>query len=1125
MSTKAVAPDRARVAPVAVRVTPARAPILQRATCACGRPIVAGGECSECRRRRLQRAATPGAATVNGVPSSVHSTLRSPGAPLDSGTRSSMESRFGHDFSQVRIHHDESAAASAHDVGARAYTVGQDVVFGSGHYAPQTPTGEHLLAHELAHTIQQRDLQRAPDHISVDQGPEYQRLEHDAESAAATAMRGGPVPLPRSAAGPILSRKLDDGSVAKPSGKKKGKKSLTVTSVLTTTHTVTPLDAFERTDDKSKAIRRVEAFEVDQLVIPATKGPNGQAAYDALAGKGLEATLNVDGRTKAVLWQERADTADLQSRWLQAVGWSGGKTADALWEKCGGDSTFPRVNNQTCQMDHIVELQVGGNNTNENIQALDGEQNRKSGGAIKNQVFQLAQMVASDPDLSDGSAEQINLKFAKATPNGSPEKLPAKCPPPKPTCLSVENCARKMKPGAAGAAGGAAATVVDYEITAGGGASTTLKVPADFSSSKKATAQIKDDSLNSSAAELIPGLLLDILGHKSSGGDQIDGEIDTREKTRLPIAIEGKKGGVKFDVDKKGKLTLATKNPNLAFTYRYLSPGAITSVTLNDEGGVDWSGYITPGVPFLGRLDVSYAKGALKVSKGIDEATLKKKSFLGARITRAEVALLLAPEFKPEGVIEFQIGPDKAPLATGRLSVTKDDVGLVASGKLKLNIPKIDTAETDIVYRAGGGRNEWEATIKIETSQIKLPYVKSASLLGKINKSQIEFDGKVGFELPGGNTAEAGLKFHNNDWIFLGSGTFKFPKLDDTTVTVSYSTGTETLIATGKTGFTIPAIGLGGRLDPVTFVTKKGEPPKVSGTGTIEIKKGKANGKATVTLHENGKFTAKGRIDYQFTENIKAGAEVELDEKEKLRVTGELTVARWELFKGFHDKKELFNLDITIPIPGASIGGIGLNAVIGGGVDVGYDFGPGVIEPLTFTAGFNPLENDPDLDLAVGGELKIPASAFVTAKIHGAIQVSATIAKIEGGLEISGTIKLQGGVFGKFNARYHQKKLEAAFTPEIKAELVLGLALSAYVLAQAGFGRFSVKTRKDWLLAQKQIPTGLEFFLSAPISYSTDKGLKLPSFDDVKLKTPKVDAGDLLKKVFGSADAKEKEAA
>jgi hypothetical protein len=85
----------------------------------------------------------------------IHQELGTPGRPLDATARAFMEPRFGHDFSAVRIHDDASAAASARSVNALAYTVGQDVVFGHGQYSPGTSAGKTLLAHELAHVVQQ----------------------------------------------------------------------------------------------------------------------------------------------------------------------------------------------------------------------------------------------------------------------------------------------------------------------------------------------------------------------------------------------------------------------------------------------------------------------------------------------------------------------------------------------------------------------------------------------------------------------------------------------------------------------------------------------------------------------------------------------------------------------------------------------------------------------------------------------------------------------------------------------------------------------------------------------------------------------------------------------------------
>lgn len=140
--------------------TPISSHLLQR-KCACGRHTVAGGECESCHQKRLalQRQSLSSMAergTGGEVPPVVHDVLCSPGQPLDPATRAFMEPRFGHDFSQVRVHTDGKAAESARAVNALAYTVGRDVVFDSGQYAPYTHEGRQLITHELTHVIQQK---------------------------------------------------------------------------------------------------------------------------------------------------------------------------------------------------------------------------------------------------------------------------------------------------------------------------------------------------------------------------------------------------------------------------------------------------------------------------------------------------------------------------------------------------------------------------------------------------------------------------------------------------------------------------------------------------------------------------------------------------------------------------------------------------------------------------------------------------------------------------------------------------------------------------------------------------------------------------------------------------------
>jgi hypothetical protein len=174
----------------------AAAPILQR-KCGCGAHSHGERQCGECARKRggLQRKLAVGAShdafeveadrvadqvvagsaaagigvaapriqRIGGgegaagpeAPGSVDEALSAPGEPLQADLRRHMESRFRHDFSAVRLHSGGLAAQSARDLGASAYTAGSHIVLGSGAPSLRTPSGQHLLAHELTHVVQQ----------------------------------------------------------------------------------------------------------------------------------------------------------------------------------------------------------------------------------------------------------------------------------------------------------------------------------------------------------------------------------------------------------------------------------------------------------------------------------------------------------------------------------------------------------------------------------------------------------------------------------------------------------------------------------------------------------------------------------------------------------------------------------------------------------------------------------------------------------------------------------------------------------------------------------------------------------------------------------------------------------
>ena len=174
--------------------------LLQR-KCECGGAPSLGGDCEDCRNDHSLRGWTESAQT----PASVRAVLGGMGKPLDRDSQKFFSARFGHDFSRVRVHADESAARSAREVGARAYTVGDHIAFGAGRYAPDTAEGRRLLAHELTHTIQQE--RGFATSLKIDDSAAH---EGEADRAAAAIDGAGPVPSATARIGAGVAREKDD---------------------------------------------------------------------------------------------------------------------------------------------------------------------------------------------------------------------------------------------------------------------------------------------------------------------------------------------------------------------------------------------------------------------------------------------------------------------------------------------------------------------------------------------------------------------------------------------------------------------------------------------------------------------------------------------------------------------------------------------------------------------------------------------------------------------------------------------------------------------------------------------------------------------------------------------------
>ncbi|MFC4247548.1 DUF4157 domain-containing protein [Natribaculum luteum] len=152
----------------------------------------------------LQRAAATrdtNSAGETQVPDSVRDVISSPGRSLDPSVQRVMEDRMGDSLGDVRIHTRPKAAQACEQINARAFTVGNHVAFNSGEYDPESPAGQHVLAHELAHVRQQTGgavsmLPQEDLGLEIDPDPQ---LEREAEETAQRVIQGGKLGIQRMA--------------------------------------------------------------------------------------------------------------------------------------------------------------------------------------------------------------------------------------------------------------------------------------------------------------------------------------------------------------------------------------------------------------------------------------------------------------------------------------------------------------------------------------------------------------------------------------------------------------------------------------------------------------------------------------------------------------------------------------------------------------------------------------------------------------------------------------------------------------------------------------------------------------------------------------------------------------
>jgi hypothetical protein len=1103
-------------APASPAFTPARSVLLQR-KCACGGTAGAGGECEECKKKKMLQRRAANTHFVSSVPPIVHNVLSSSGRPLDVGTRGFMEPRLGHDFSQVRVHDDARAAESARAVNADAYTVGQDIVFGSDRYRPESQSGRELLAHELAHTVQQRGLQRSGPGLEFPSNVEDQIYEREARQFARRIVNypyGTPPHSVQSRpAGEIVSRQPSNATTQSVPGVSAPVRSWTDLPANSSLR-VRGITAWQSQGDQA-------SFRVASFKLPAAKGPVLDKWQARATAQALEATIEFRGAgvpPRAGLWQTRDKTNELRESWLGKLGWTAANAA-ANWHSAGGAAAaggvfYPRAANHTCQMDHIVELQLGGTNSRQNIQVLDPAENQQSGGAIWNYVSSLATEARSS--LPDPKPTYITLHFDAVDYDPAPPN-PGGCPPAGSmipaqgtgaTCMQVEVCALTRTVALVAGQDAAGRTLESYPVDSAGTRDILQVLPAP-----QPTDLTGDE--NSAPAQLIAGLQLHRLTRTpGTNPDSIDARIDPRtilsgrSQTRVPATVEGNPGPLVFAVNKQNgqmRLVPGAARPGFDFLLPYLSRGHL-NLAYSPTEGLSGTGSLTPSLPLLNRaaMNVEFGRDRFRIFYGQRNANIRSP-IPGLRFTEATLGLELLPAFRPSGRLAFEVGSPA--ILTGSVDASADTNGLVFDGTLDARIPGTDQARGELHYR----NSQWSGFVVVDSSKIRLPGFQRGEL-------RIDFNADGSFRPSGtvellvaGNPVTLRASYERSRLILSGDANIRVPGLQP--VVLSLRHDGEHLTGVVATGVTI-----GGLTGNVRVAYRDG---RISGTGTVAIQRGRASGSITLQISEAGNLFGEGTATVRLTDNLIGTVAIIKPERGPVRVNGELRFPQpIQLFRAIEQSHTLFERTLEFPIPGLSIPivNIGVIATLTGRLSVGYGFGPGILADVRVAVGFNPLEENTDIAIDAAGRLNVPAHAELSLSIRAGAGLSAGVARITGGITGTGTVGLRGGFAGAIEFRYRNAVYLLEAEAAIRMRPVFRLGLDADITAEVGaFGYTAARWQKVWNLYAFEWGANAEAGLIARLRYSSTDGLTLPSPQNIQWIVPQIEPSQILSDMFRRA--------
>jgi len=1041
------------------------------------------------------------------------------GSPLPTATRDRIEPHVGANLSGVRVHNDAKANQAASNLNARAFTHGNHIFLNRS----ESSQNLGLMAHEATHTVQQQGglqrqiIQRNGDTATGSTGPQTdtavsqtQQLDLGSNPPKLYINR---LELPTFKAEVThrqqkFQAKKDAGQLRRPKG-------------------FTREDAEGETQGQTQ-VWMAQSTEIESKINQHINQPPRPEPY-------LIQPKQPDNRRNFSIGTPAALAEDLKR---------------PTWNRQGQTNYF--------DVDHIVELQVGGANSLSNMELLDRSANRSSGSSIAARIRQAIQTAISEnsaestddestrpvlppdhrtlqrvKDNYDVIFRDCSGTFGEATaPYWSPDEITGA------THIDFQNHINIFDPIAPERGAPFAPWPSGVDPTEFVGSPSRLVVYPHLGGGRPkyfdwqpdpALGNIREFPDNEwirgfelEAVRFIPDASAEqigaLRGKLFASNPQLDfhginTEIEVRRMPGLPYT---------------GYIYLAHLKRQISSIFggevgvRGASPIRVVESDLDVQKGIVVRGKVLPTIPLIQNADIDIVLEGndLRLEKAFQAGEFNFPGPIQVRDSTLILSIGTNTGLGIDGQVQFSIERlGEGTLGAMASSGTGQGGSFAVEGTFNFD-PSLFDPPSSITVRYRDNQFSGEGQLTISSS--KVPGIESATIQASFTEDRFEASGDAQLSVPGVQRGTMRVSYSETEGFAIG-GAFELanniPGIRSGSIEAEVRKQ-EDLWHLSAEGTAVPAIpGVDTQLTIAYAdgaITIEGraayERGLLSGTillGATNRPVDDPNGEPGERFHAYGGGTVTVRIAPWLEGTIG----LELLPEGEMEVSGSIGLPdSLDIFPEKRLDKNIFSVDLDIPIVGFAVAGqrVGIFATVGGGLDASAGIGPGQIRELGLTVTYNPDHED-QTHVEGGAELYIPAHAGLRLFIRGSLGAGIPIVSASLGLEVGGQLGLEGAVVAGVQVDWTPTQgLVLDASGEIFVQPKFRFDLTGFALVEADLFLTTIELYEQrWELAAFEFGPDLRFGIRFPVHYAEDEPFDI-ALSDVEFIVPDVDTGELL---------------